>query len=135
MLKSVSVLGTKYSNKVDNRRGHEIVSDLGPEFQGDNSGATPLELVVMAVSSCTTTIFTLMAEKMKIDVEGLEAYVEADKPEPMGSITAVRTRVKVKSSAPEADLQRVLDLVGKNCPVGVILSRAGIPHEYSLEKV
>lgn len=132
MLKSKSVIEEKYTNRVDNRRGHEIVSDLGPQFRGEDKGATPLELVVMAISSCTTTIFKLMAEKMKIDTETLEAFVEAEKPEPMGSITEVRITVHVQSSATERELTKVLELVKKNCPVGVILSKAGIPLEYTL---
>jgi uncharacterized OsmC-like protein len=135
MLKSVSTISGKYTNSVDNQRGHVITSDLGPQFNGDDKGATPLELVVMAVSSCTTTIFKLMAEKMQLNVEELSAEVEAEKPEPMGSITEVRTTVRVKSSSPEEDLNRVLDLVKKNCPVGVLLSKAEIPHEYTLQKI
>lgn len=132
MLRSKSILKGKYTNSVDNGRGHTIVSDLGPQFQGDDKGATPLELVVMAISSCTTTIFKLMAEKMHLEIDELEASVKAEKPEPMGTITEVRTTVSVRSSSTEAELTKVLDLVKKNCPVGVLLSKAGIPHEYSL---
>ena len=135
MLKSKSVIEGRFTNRVDNRRGHEILSDLGPELQGENKGATPLEFVVMAVASCTTTIFKMLAQKMNVSLEAVEAYSEADKPEPMASITAVRTTVQVKTDAPEDQLQRVLEQVKKNCPVGVILQRADIPHEYSIEKI
>jgi uncharacterized OsmC-like protein len=133
MLKSKSVLQGKFTNRVDNQRGHEILSDLGPELQGENKGATPLEFVVMAVSSCTTTIFKLLAQKMNVQVDAVEAYSEADKPEPMGSITAVRTNVRLRTAASEEELQKVLEQVKKNCPVGHILERAGIPHDYTIE--
>ena len=129
-MKSKSLLLDGYQSVIDNGRNHSVVTDLP---NGSNIGASALELTVMSLAGCISTIFKTTAEKMRLHVERIEVEIEAEK----GSetISKVIYKARVKSDAPEEQLRRCLHITEKNCPVGVLFAKAGVEIEGRLEKI
>ena len=79
-MKAVSVWSNGYKSALSNDRGHSVVVDLPTEQNGTNTGATALELCVMSLAGCITTIFKTVADKRKFNYKGFRVELEADKP-------------------------------------------------------
>lgn len=133
MLKSKSILLDGYKTQTNDNRGHEVQTDLTSDLNGHDTGTSPLELVVLGFSSCTVTLFKLIADKMRVPIEYISADVEAEKPDPMGTIISLLTIVTVKSEASPEKLERILERVIKSCPVGTIFEKANIPNKMILK--
>ncbi len=58
-----------YKSVVDNDRGHRVTVDLPMESGGKDAGPTGLELAIMALGGCATTIFKIVAAKRKLNYE------------------------------------------------------------------
>ena len=129
-MKSKSLLIEGYQSVIDNGRNHSVVTDLP---KGSNIGASALELTVMSLAGCISTIFKTTAEKMRLNVEKIEVEMDADKGD--DTINKVSYHVKVKSDASEQQLNKCLDLTIKNCPVGVLFEKAGVEIEGQLERI
>src|SRR6056297_3093916 len=129
-MKSKSLLLEGYQSVIDNGRNHSIVTYLP---NGANVGASALELTVMSLAGCISTIFKTTAENMRISVERVEVEVNAEKGD--DTIRKVQYTAKVKSESTEEQLKRCLELTEKNCPVGVLFSKAGVEIEGNLEKL
>ncbi len=129
-MKSKSVLLEGYQSVIDNGRNHAVVTDLP---NGSNVGASALELTVMSLAGCISTIFKTTAEKMRLNVDKVDVDMDAEK----GSetIEKVNYHVKVKSDASEDQLKKCLNLTLKNCPVGVLFTKAGVEVNGDIEKI
>jgi len=122
-MKARAVWFEKYRSVLDNGRGHSVVVDLPKNLNGDDTGATALELAVMALVGCVSTIFRLMANKTRTDVKSLEVIADAEKGE--STITRVKLTINVVSSDDEKKIERVWKLTHKNCPVGILFEKSG----------
>ncbi len=122
-----------YQSVVDNDRHHGVVLDLPGAKGGDDLGPTALELAVMALSGCISTIWAVVATNSKVSYERLVVVVEADKPDDQPTITAARCVVTADSKESREKLQRVLDKTMSTCPVGKLYEKAGIPIQVSLQ--
>jgi putative redox protein len=122
-----------YQSIVDNGRHHGVVLDLPGAKGGDDLGPTALELAVMALSGCVSTIWAVVATNSKVTYDRMLVEVEADKPDDQPTITAVRCVVTVESKEPREKLQRTLDKTMSTCPVGKLYEKAGIPMQVTLE--
>lgn len=129
-MKSKSVLVDGYQSVIDNGRNHAVVTDL-PD--STDVGASALELSVMSLTGCISTIFKKVASKMRLNVERVEVEMDADKGS--DTIEKVSYTVRVRSDASEDKLNKCLKNTEKSCPVGVLFSRAGVEIEGTLEKV
>jgi putative redox protein len=117
---------------VDNGRSHSVCLDL-PLDQGSDMGPTALELCTMSYAGCYTTIFALTAKKMRIILKELNVAVEAVESEQEGTITETKMNINVKADAPLDRIRRIQELTIKNCPVGIILEKAGVETEYTIK--
>jgi uncharacterized OsmC-like protein len=115
-----------YQSIVDNSRHHGMVLDLPGAKGGDDLGPTALELAVMALSGCISTIWAVVATNSKVSYEKLTVVVDADKPDDKPTITAARAVVTVVSKEPQQKLQRTLDKTMATCPVGQLYEKAGV---------
>lgn len=115
-----------YQSIVDNGRHHGIVLDLPEAKSGDDFGPTALELVVMALSGCISTIWAIVAQGSKVSYKKLTVEVDVDKPDDEPTITSAKAVVYVESDEDESKLQRTLDKTVKACPVGRLYEKAGI---------
>jgi len=131
-MKSTSVWVKNYQSVVDNGRTHGLVIDLPQGKGGDDKGATALELAVMGLAGCISTIYAVGARKMKLALGELSVEIDADKPENEPTITSVKGEVKIRSAESEDNLQKCLDRTMGMCPVGKLYEKASIPIEMKL---
>lgn len=131
-MKSTATWKTGFESVVDNGRGHEVVADLPQAKNGTDKGATALELALMGLSGCISTIYAVVAQKMRLSFTSLEVVCEAEKPDDAPTITKVNTVVNISSEASPEKLQKCLDATLKSCPVGVLYTQAGVEHAAKL---
>lgn len=129
-MKSNAVLVEGYQSVINNGRSHAVVTDLP---RGADVGASALELTVMSLAGCISTIFKTMAEKMRLDIQKFDVEMNAEKGS--DTISKVQYKAKVQSDAPEEKLKKCLELTEKNCPVGILFEKAGVEVEGELIKV
>lgn len=123
-----------YQSVVDNDRHHGMVVDLPEAKSGDDLGPTALELAVMGLSGCISTIWAVVAGKARVSYEKLRVELEADKPKDAPTITAVRAKIFIQSEESEEKLKKTLGQVMKTCPVGQLYEKAGVEIETELIK-
>ncbi len=123
-MKTKSVLVDGYQSVINNGRNHSIVTDLPSESNGQDIGATALELSVMSLAGCISTIFKKVADKMRLNVSNLEVGTDAEKGQ--DTISKVKCLVYVSSDAPQEKLEKCLDHTMKTCPVGILYEKAGV---------
>jgi len=126
-MKSTTKWVKNHQSVVDNGRTHGVVIDLPEGKNGDNLGATALELCVMALSGCIGTIFTVVAKKMRVEYTDLEVELDAEKPDDASTVTAVKAEVRVKTDASEEKVGKILDRTMEMCPVGKLYEQANVP--------
>ncbi|MBD3346159.1 MAG: hypothetical protein GF401_13965 [Chitinivibrionales bacterium] len=131
-MKSTSKLVEGYKSIVDNSRNHGLVIDLPPAKNGTDLGPTALELCVMGLSGCITTIFSVVATNSKLEFDGITAVIDADQPQGAPTITKAVADVTVISSEPEEKVKRIFDKTLNACPVEKLFEQAGISLEHNL---
>ena len=124
-----------YATRLDDGRGHAIVVDLPEDEDGRDTGTSSLELAVLSLAGCISTIFALVARKRRLPCEGLRVTLDAERPEGSPTISVVSGVAEVTTSAPVVDVETVLRLTLRTCPVGVLLERAQIPVHVTLKAV
>lgn len=132
IMKSTAEWIKGFQSKVDDDRGHEIIIDLPESQGGEDVGATALELSLMGLSGCISTIFALVAQKSRLEFDSLKVVVEAKK----GAATIDSVDIKVNvNTADEAKAAKVLDQTLEMCPVGVLYRQANVEatHELIIE--
>ena len=131
-MKITSKIINGLQSEVDNNRGHKIITDVPENIGGNNLGPTSLELTSMGLGGCITTIFMMLANKMRLTIIYIEAELEIEKLKTSPTITSVFILVKVKSEEPVVLIEKCLNLTIQNCPVSILFEDAGIPIEYDL---
>lgn len=123
-----------YQSVVDNGRNHGIVLDLPEGKNGDNVGATALELAAMALAGCISTIWAVVAANSKVSYRKMVVELEIDKPDDAPTFTTSKATVKVDSEESEEKLERILSKTIEACPVGKLFEQAGIETDAKIEK-
>jgi len=119
---------------LDDGHSHAVVVDLPPEL-GTGLGPTSLEVCVMSHAGCYVTICALTAKKMRIPLKDVTVNVEAVKTDEAGTITEETFDIEIKADAPEDRIQRLHEVTVKNCPVDILLQKAGVKIEYNVKFV
>jgi len=101
----------------DNQRTHGVVCDLSLPAGGIDSGATALELSLMALADCGVTIFADVCKKSNIVLSKAEVTVEADKSPDSPIISGVTMKVNVVSKARKELVEAAWRRTEANCPV------------------
>jgi len=117
---------------LDDGHSHSVIVDLPPDL-GTGLGPTSLEICVMSHAGCYVTICALTANKMRIPLKGLTVKVEAVETEEAGTITEETFNIEIKADAPADRLQRLHKLTVKNCPVDILLKKAGVKIQYNVK--
>jgi putative redox protein len=85
--------------ELKNERGHIVNVDSRPEFGGDDKGPSPMELVLMAVASCSAIDMISILKKQRQEITSFKAEVEGE-------------RVQVGEAKPFKDIHVVFSLEG-----------------------
>ena len=131
-MKANAVWAKGYKSIVDNGRGDTVTVDLAPDQGGKDAGPTALELAVMALAGCATTIFKIIATKRKLNYETLKIELNAEKPKDASTVTEVKGHVEITTAGTEQEVRTILKSTFSTCPVGVIFEKAGIIPTYDL---
>jgi len=129
-MKATSEWAGGYKTLLDDGRGHSVTVDLPIEDEGENKGPTALELCIMSMAGCISTIFRTIADKRKFVYKAFKVELEAEKG--AVTVTSVKGKMEIVTEASEKEAQTVLRLTVDTCPVGVIFNKAGIKLEYEL---
>jgi len=131
-MKATAILNEGFRSIIDNERNHVLAADLPESKNGTNTGPTALELAVMALAGCVSTIFAVIAKNSKLSFSNISAQVNTNDPQPGKTIETAEIKVSVVSKEPQDKIQRILDKTMKACPVGMIFEKAGIEIKTSL---
>lgn len=126
-MKSTVKWSKNLQSVIDNGRGHQVVIDMPEAKNGDNQGATAVELTAMSLAGCIVTIFAIMAEKMRIKFTQLEIELDSAKTDNDATITKNDYVLKIKTDESIEKIEKCLKHTIDTCPVGVLFEKAGIP--------
>jgi len=111
----------------------KLTAGMSEKLGGTNAGPNPGILGRGALGSCLAIGYGMWAARLGVPIDALEVEVQADYDTrgelgiaddvPPGYVQ-VRYRVTVTSSAPEADVQRMLDIADKYSPYRDVYARA-----------
>lgn len=116
-----------YESALEDGRGHSVTVDLPTDEEGQNRGPSALELAVLSLAGCVSTIFALVARRRRLRFEEMRVELEAVRPRGAQTITSVEGIFHIATSVPEEEVVTALNLTLRTCPVGVLFERAGIP--------
>lgn len=122
-----------FRTALEDSSGHRLEVDLPTDEGGENRGPFALELSVMALAGCITTIFVLVAKKRRVPFEALRVDLTAMRPKGSPTIVAVEGTAHVVSRSPASEVETALDVTLRTCPVGVLFERAKIPVEVRIQ--
>ena len=108
----------------------------GPEsIGGEGKGVRPMELVLMALGSCSAFDLTTILQKQRQDIQDIQVDVEGERREEIPNIfTKIHISFKLKGEIDEAKAQKAAELaVKKYCSVHDMLVNGGIEITYSIQ--
>ena len=108
------------------------VVDEPAAFGGEDSAISPGDIVMVALGTCQEIMYVALASTMDIPIDEVKVDVTGDldlhglmglNPDVPPGMLEMSYHVHIKSSAPEADLQRLVDTVEAQCPLLDTLTR------------
>lgn len=117
---------------LDDGRTHRLTVDLPRDEGGESAGPSALELAVLSLAGCITTIFAVVAKRRHLPFTAMSIGLEAERPEGAPTLTRVRGTFRLRSEADREEIETALRLTLRICPVGVLYEKAGIPVDVSL---
>jgi putative redox protein len=118
-----------FRTELTDDRGHRVTVDLPLDEEGSDSGTSALELSVLALAGCIVTIFLMIARRRRVPIEALSVDLEGHRPDGARTIERVDGHVTIETTAVPNEVDTVLRLTLRTCPVGVLFEQAGIPVE------
>jgi putative redox protein len=87
-------LNTAYHFEATNDTGNTVQMDGSPDIGGENLGARPMQLVLMALAGCTSIDVVSILKKMKQQVDTYDVVVEAQREE--GKVPSLFTEIHIQ---------------------------------------
>ncbi len=112
--------GTGYTTNIQIRH-HNLIADEPLEEGGNDSGATPMELLAGALASCTTITLKMYLNRKAWEVQELKVDVKIEKDETTQQQRILRT-IELVGTIPQEQKERIL-LVAQKCPVHKVLEQ------------
>lgn len=108
----------------------------GPDsIGGEGKGVRPMELVLIALGSCSVFDLTTILEKQRQEIEDIQVEVEGQRRDEIPNIfTKIHIRFKLKGNIDEVKAQKAAELaVKKYCSVHDMLAAGGVDITYSIQ--
>lgn len=115
--------GLKLLGKDDS--GHEIYIDTKTEYGGHESGPTPMNLLLLALGSCTLMDVISIIDKMKVDYDDIKVQVDGKRrDEHPKTYKDIEIKYIVYGNNPdESRIKKAIDLsIKKYCSVHEMLA-------------
>ncbi len=108
----------------------------GPEaIGGEGKGVRPMELVLMALGSCSVFDLTTILQKQRQEIEDIQVEVQGERRDEVPNIfTKIHISFLLKGQIDELKAQKAAELaVKKYCSVHDMLAAGGIDITYSIK--
>jgi putative redox protein len=118
--------------------GKTVYMDGSPDIGGQNLGARPMEVVLMALAGCTSMDMLSMLEKMREQVVSYKVVVNADRAEDHPKVfTRIHVHYILQGNLNEKNVERAIQLsMDKYCSVTHMLNKtAQITHSYEIHHI
>jgi putative redox protein len=130
----------RVNNKVHleakNEQGVVVHMDGSPEIGGEDLGARPMQLVLMALGGCTSMDMLSMLKKMREEVKGYKVTVDAERAteHPM-VFTKIHIHYSLEGNLKKENVEKAINLsMDKYCSVTHMLnSTATITHSFEIK--
>lgn len=130
-------------NRVNKAVHFEAESELSPvkvhidgseAIGGEGKGVRPMELVLMALGSCSVFDLTLILQKQRQEIEDIQVEVEGQRRDEVPNIfTKIHISFMLTGRIDEVKAQKAAELaVKKYCSVHDMLAAGGVEITYSL---
>ena len=120
-----------------NEQGITVDMDGSPEIGGENLGARPMQMILMALGGCTSMDMLSILKKMREDVKGYKVNVEAERAteHPM-VFTKIHIHYILEGNLKKENVEKAIALsMDKYCSVTHMLNKtATITHSYEIIK-
>lgn len=102
---------------------------------GEGKGVRPMELVLMALGSCSVFDLTTILQKQRQEIEDIQVEVKGDRRDEVPNIfTKIHLTFHLKGKIDEVKAQKAAELaVKKYCSVHDMLAAGGVDITYSLK--
>jgi putative redox protein len=112
----------------------KVQIDGSPDIGGQGLGVRPMEMVLMALASCSSLDLVTILKKQKQDVQDFSVAVEGERREQIPTIfTKIHMTFSLKGTIDEDKANRAAELaVKKYCSVHDMLVAGGVEITYSL---
>ena len=110
----------------------------GPDsIGGEGKGVRPMELVLIALGSCSVFDLTTILEKQRQEIEDIQVEVEGQRRDEIPNIfTKIHITFKLRGNIDEVKAQKAAELaVKKYCSVHDMLAAGGVDITYSIQLV
>lgn len=109
--------------------------DGSPEIGGEGLGARPMELVLMALASCSSLDLISILKKQRQVIEDLKVVVEAQRRDGIPAVfTSIHMIFKFKGNLDLQKVEKAAELaVKKYCSVHDMLAAGGVDITYAIE--
>ncbi|MGI0133187.1 MAG: methyltransferase domain-containing protein [Thermoplasmata archaeon] len=128
-MKAYATWVTGYESRLRDDRGHDVTVDLPKDEDGADRGTSSLELNVLSLAGCISTIFALVARRRRIAFTALSVELEAERPRGSKTIARVSGTLTISTVSSPADVATALAITMRTCPVGVLYEQAKVPVE------
>ena len=108
----------------------------GPDsIGGEGKGVRPMELVLIALGSCSVFDLTTILEKQRQEIEDIQVEVEGQRRDEIPNIfTKIHITFKLKGNIDEVKAQKAAELAVKTyCSVHDMLAAGGVDITYSIQ--
>ncbi|GGH21931.1 OsmC family protein [Sphingobacterium alkalisoli] len=109
--------------------------DGSESIGGEGKGVRPMELILMALGSCSVFDLTTILQKQRQEIEDIEVIVEGKRRDAVPNIfTAIHITFLLKGKIDEVKAYKAAELaVKKYCSVHDMLAAGGVDITYSIK--
>ncbi|MFN8237927.1 MAG: OsmC family protein [Chitinophagales bacterium] len=118
-----------------NEQGVVVHMDGSPDIGGENLGARPMQMVLMALGGCTSMDVLSMLKKMREDVKSYKVTVNADRASEHPMVfTKIHIHFILEGKLKKENVEKAIQLsMDKYCSVTHMLNKtADITHSYEI---
>lgn len=109
--------------------------DGSPEIGGEGLGVRPMELVLMALGSCSSLDLVSILKKQRQDITDFSVEVNGERREELPPVfTKIHMTIKLSGNLDEQKVNKAAELaIRKYCSVHDMLVAGGVEITYSIE--
>lgn len=118
-------------------RKHQVILDEPPQQGGEDTGPTPLEIMLQGLAGCENIIANMVAKEMNFDLQGMEFTIEGrldlrglqGDPEVRPYFEKVTIHAQVRTNESNERVQELKEKTDVRCPLFTTLKAAGVEME------